>query len=617
MREIDKLVLRIEECITTNSFYPVETDKIELKDLSGGSDWRELHKTVCSFLNSKGGIIILGIREDTRNKKFIFTGFHQDTEPKIKDLPLVFTDFDGKSLDLQDFIRPDLIEIKPFLAGQVCLVFVEKLPDELKYVFYRGVAYERQITGDHRIPPGKIQKQKEFKEEIIRSTELDYVPNATLDDLDIDKLNDFIFRLNSVVKVESYKQDIQAAIPFLSRKKFLRDGSPTLLGMLVCGKELFDHVGGRCEIDAYYESGVNLADDKKIYTDNIIPLMESGWNFTFAKIGTGVSILKGGTSVFEYPEEVIRETVNNALAHRDYKSDRFCLLRIRNNEFIEIRNPGRFRQEQLVYSNDPVHLRRIIPLPKRQNAHLADVLKAYNRYEGRGIGMASLTNFALANEIDIPYFRLYGDNEIGLFIPKGRVLDENSRGWLKSFNKYIKLQTGGIELSEEQKTVLAYFRKSELLNADEKYTVNLTPDNNHFDVIKQLEKWKIVKRLPQNDPTILIYLINPFLLKEDFREEIVRLIGGAFERLTNDSQEIMQALYLHNEYGTDSDISANLISDYLYFKKRSAHSSEIQEFANFKRKVRGIINNLEKSRLIRRKAANKPNYEINPDYLNL
>ncbi len=616
MREIDKIIRRIEECIATNSFYPVETDKIELKDLSGGSDWRELHKTACAFLNSKGGIIIIGIKEDTRNRKFIFTGFNQETEPKIKDLPTVFTDSEGKTLDLQDIIRPDLMEVKPFLGGQVCLVFVEKLPEEMKYVFYRGAAFERQITGDHKIPPDKIQKQKEFKEDIIRSTELDYVPNATLNDLDIDKLNDFIFRLNSVVKVESYKPDIQSAIPFLSRRKFLRDGSPTLLGMLVCGKEPFDHLGGRCEIDAYYESGVNLADDKKIYTDNILPLMESGWNFTFGKIGTGVSVQKGGSSVFEYPEEVIRETINNALAHRDYKSDRFCLLRIRNNDFIEIRNPGRFRQEQIVYTDDPVRLRRIIPLPKRQNAHLSDVLKAYNRYEGRGIGMASLTNFALDNEIDIPYFRLYGENEIGLFIPKGKVLDANSMVWLKSFNKYIKLRTGGIELSEEEKTVLAYFRKSELLNDAEKFTVNLTPDNNHFNVIKQLEKWKLLKRVPQNDMSVLIFLVDPVLLKDDFSVEIIRLIGGTYTQLTRDSQEIIEAVYLHQEYGTESDISANLISNYLYYKNRSAGAVGVEELANFKRKVRGIINKLEKTRLIRRKTTNRPNYEINPDFLN-
>src|SRR5690606_37400149 len=118
----------------------------------------------------------------------------------------------------------------------------------------------------------------------------------------------------------------------------------------------------KCELDSYYETGSSLANDNKNYKDNIIPLMESGWNFTFSKIGTGISVQQGGTVIYEYPEDVIRETINNALAHRDYKSDRFSILRVRNNEFIEIRNPGKFKQEQLLFDELPIRLRRIIPI---------------------------------------------------------------------------------------------------------------------------------------------------------------------------------------------------------------------------------------------------------------
>ncbi len=614
MREIDKILLQVEEYLNTGTYSPVETDKIEFKDLSTSSDWNELHKSICAFLNSKGGIAVIGIKEDQKRGVFKFTGLNPNNEPNIKRLPNLFTDDKGRKIDLTEYVRPDLIEIKPFLNGQVCLVFVEKLPDELKYVFYDNEAWERQGTGDHRVPPEKIQKQKELKEEIRNSTELEFVPNATLEDLDIDKLNDYIIRLNSVVKVEAFKSDLKSAIPFLNRKKFIRDGSPTLLGMLVCGKHIFDHVGGKCELDCYYETGSSLADDKKIYKDNIISLMESGWNFTFGKTGTGVSVQRGGTTVYEYPEDVIRETINNALAHRDYKSDRFSILRVRNNEFIEIRNPGKFKQEQLLYADTPIHLRRIIPFPKRQNTNLADVLKAYNRYEGRGIGMASLTNFALDNAIDVPYYRLYNENEIGLYIPKGKVLDESSVAWLRSFSKYILKKTGGTELSDEQKTVLAYFRKSELLNRQERFTVNLTPDNNHFEVIKDLEKWNLITKLPQSNLEIQVFQIDPVLHKTDFNIEMRKVFGGAFESLTKDTQQVLESIYQHNEYGTYSEISANLISSHLYFQKHTSVNIDVKDFGNFKRKIRSTINKLEKKGFIRRKQADKPNYEINPEF---
>lgn len=614
MRDIDKILLQIEGHIKNGTYTPIETDKIELKDLSGGENWKELHKTICAFLNSKGGIIVIGIKEVQKKQMFHFTGYNPNSEPKIKKLLSLFTDDIGEGVDLREYIRTDLIEIKPFLDGQVCLIFIEKLPDDEKYVFYRGEAYERQITGDHKIPKEKIQKQKELKEELKNAIELEFVPNATLDDLDVDRLNDFIIRLNIDKKVETVKADIQGAISFLSRKKMVRNGNPTLLGMLVCGRHVFDFLGGKCELDAYFETGHALASDQKTYKDNIILLMESGWNFTFSKTGTGISVDKGGTTVYEYPEEIIRETINNALAHRDYSSNRFSILRIRNNEYIEIRNPGKFRQEQVLVSEEPVRLRRIIPIPKAKNPNLADILKAYKRWEGRGIGMASLTNFALNNFIDVPYYRIYNENEIGLYIPKGKVLDEMSVAWLDSFYKYIKQKTNGKDLTDEQKTVLAYFYKSEMLNDVEKYTVNLTPDNNHFDVIRDLEKWNLIKKLPQSSLELLVYSIDPVLKKNDFSKELREIFGGTFDALTNDLKEVLESIFHHNEYGSFVDVSASLIGNYLFFKKHSSQNIDIKALGNFKRKIRNSINKLEKNNFIIRKREGKPDYAINKEF---
>ncbi|HRK26205.1 MAG TPA: putative DNA binding domain-containing protein, partial [Chitinophagales bacterium] len=570
MREIDKILLALEEQITTGTYISAETDKIELKDLSGGSNWKELHKTVCAFLNTKGGIIIVGVKEDQKQQRYTFTGYNANNESKIKELCKLFTDDKGTKIDLSEYIRPDLIEVKPFLSGQICLIFIEKLPDELKYVFLNGEAWERRITGDHKIPDEKVERQKQLKDELKQATELDFVPNATLNDLDADKLNDFIIRLNTDKKVETLKADITAALSFLDRKKMIRNGNPTLLGMLVCGNHIFDFVGEKCELDAYFETDRSLANDQKIYKDNIIPLMENAWAFTFSKTGTGVSVERGGVAVYEYPEEVIRETINNALAHRDYTSNRFSILRVRNNEYIEIRNPGKFRQEQVITTEVPIKIRRIIPVPKAQNPNLADVLKAYKRWERRGIGMATLTNCALNNLIDVPFYRIYTENEIGLFIPKGKVLDANCTAWLNGFTKYLLQKTNGKELTNEQKTVLSYFYKSEKLNDAEKFTVNLTPDNNHFEVIRQLENWGLVHKHPISTIALQVYCLEPILKKTDFTKELRQIFGSAYDNLKPDAKEVLEAIYQQNEYGAFSDVSANLIGNHLYFRKNSS-----------------------------------------------
>jgi len=621
MRAIDKILEKLAQHVKGKSYTIVETDRLELKDLSGGEDWKELYKTICAFLNTQGGIIVIGIKEDTKNQKYQFTGFSatHSTEEKIKNIPHLFTDKNGTRMDLSDFINPDFVEIKSFLDGNVCLVFVEKLPDDKKYIFYNGDAYERQLTGDHRIKKEKILKQDELIEELRNAVELELVAGTTLDDLDVDKMNDYIIRLNSDKKVETLKSDIPAAISFLNRNKFVRNNNPTLLGMLVCGKDIFNHVGGKCEMDAYFETFEkikSLADDQKLYKDNIIPLMESCWAFAFSKINVGVSVQNGGSAIYDYPEEVIRETINNALAHRDYTIKRCSILRVRNNEFIEIRNPGRFRQEQMLYNNDDTtnRLRRIIPIPKARNVNLADILKIYKRWEGRGIGMATLTDYALSNQIDIPYFRIYSGDEIGLFIPKGKVLDDQTVNWLKSFEKFIKNSTGGIELTATQQTVLAYIYKSEKLNADEKYTVNLSPDNNHFEVINDLCYWGLIKRLPQSTPELQLFGLNPILKKEDFTIELKAIFGEDYDGLSSSLKSVLQAIFLHGEYGSTVGISANLIGNYLYFKSQKSTLADLKEFGNFKRKVRIEINKLEHNSFIVRKVAGKPNYEINKTF---
>jgi predicted HTH transcriptional regulator len=618
MKAIEKILLILEQYIKDNIYHPVETDQLELKDLSGGDDWNELYKTICAFLNTKGGIIIIGVKEDIKNKYFKFTGFSsaQSTEEKIKNIPKLFTDRSGNQAELSDYINPGIIEIRRFLDGNVCLIFVENLPEDKKFAFYRGDAYERRLTSDHKIKDEKIQKQTELIEELRNAAELNLVPGAALDDFDVDKLNDYIIKLNSEKKAETLKPDIPSALSFLSRKRFIRGNNPTLLGMLVCGQYIFDHVRGKCQVDAYFSTGNKLADDQKLLQENIIPLMESAWAFTFSKINVGVSVQYGGSAVYDYPEEVIRETINNALAHRDYASDGFCILEIKNNEHIEIRNPGTFSQEQIVYFDDPaINIRRIIPIPKARNANIAEVLKIYKRWEGRGIGMATLVNYSLSNHIDVPYYRLYPGNQIGLFISKGKVLDEKTTDWLKSFYQYILRKTQGIELTEEQQVVLAYLYKSEKLNANEKYTVNLTPDNNHYDAISNLLSWNLIEKLPQSTAEWQLFKIDPVLKKDDFTIELRNIFGSDYDALSKTLKDILQAIYLHDEYGSSAETNATLIGNYLYRKSQKSLLLDLRELDNFKRKIRTDINKLERKNFIFKVSGNRFYYKINTTYL--
>jgi predicted HTH transcriptional regulator len=616
MKTIDTILAQIEECIVEGKYdKTIETDKTEIKDLSGGVS-AELYKSACVFLNAEGGMIIIGIQEDEKHQRYVFKGYNPEIENALKELPKQFSDQrNGQPIDLSSYFP--LYEIRDFLNGKVCVVYVEKLDEERKYVFYKSEAYKRKITGDYKLTKIEIDAQNELREEIRNARELRTVDQAIFDDLDVDKLNNYIIRLNRDVRVESIKADISSALSFLTRKGFVREKTPTLLGMLVCGKYIEDFVGGRCEVDGFVESPMQIAGNKQVLKDNILELMERSVGFIYKNIQVGISRSSGsGSAIPEYPEKLIAETVNNALAHRDYSIDQFVNIIIKPNESIEIRNPGSFRQEQRLALNaqgQNIKVRRIIPIAKARNPRLADILKTFDRWEGRGIGMASLTNASLDNEIGVPYYILRSENYISLFIPKGKTLDEKMELWFKSFSGYLSKKLGDQELSLEEKMVMCYFYQSEILNGHERYTILLTADNNHFQVIGKLERKGLIFKYPESPDLYPIYLVDRILVQTDFTDQLRELFGKDYDDLKSEYKDVLQAIYQHNEYSLQKVISAKAVGGFLYLKKTPV-ITDVRDFDNFRRKVRNIFNSLEKKNFIGRQDGKKPEFILNSGY---
>lgn len=612
MKTVEKILKQIETSLTSDNFQSVETERIELKDLSTGDKWKELYKTACAFLNTDGGIIIVGINE--KSNKYKLTGFNDKNEGNIKELTTIFTDEYGNKLDLKEYFPA--FEIHDLIDKRVCVIYVDKLPEDEKFAFYERIAYERKLTGDHKINENVILAQRERREEIQTARELTIVEQATLEDFDVDKLNNYLILLNRDVKIESIKADVVSALSFLTRKSFVRNNSPTLLGMLVCGNHLYDFVEGRCQVDCFVDSRNQIAQNKRVFKDNIIPLMENAFNFVINNIQIGIVYEKGGQELPEYPEQLIREVINNALAHRDYGVNRFVNVIIKPNQSIEVRNPGRFRQEQKIVNDQDIKIRRIIPIAKARNPKLADILKVFDKWEGRGLGMASLTNACLDNEINVPYYLFHSENDVSLIVPKGKVFDEESNLWLDGFSGYIYEKLNRRELSDEEKIILTYLYKSEKLNKQERYTILLTPDNNHFSVIASLEEKGLIYR-HQSSPTIYpIYLINRTLSKTDFSQELYGIFGNHFDLLSNDYKEVLNSIYLHNHFSKTKTVTAYSISAYLYFKRNIIVTDE-KDYQNYKRKVRTIFNRLEEREFIlnlNKDNKYKPEYTINENF---
>ena len=614
MKIVDQILSKLADLIQQGRFVELETDGLEIKPVpADGGEWRECHKSVNAFLNARGGIVILGVKEEGTGpeRRYVFSGWKEHAEPNLKEIPKLFTDRKGTPQDLSDCFPPP--ELHEFLGGRVAVLYVDELAADRKFVFYKGTAYKRVLTGDHKIADTEVDAQEEFKEEAVHARELQSVAGMSEVDFDLAKLNQFIFHLNQPVPVETMKPDLAQARPFLQRRCFLKDGAVTVLGALVCGQHPGDHLGFRAHVHGYVDVPHQIAQDKQDYVDNVLPLMESSLGYILRNIQVGVSAEHGGTSRPQYPEELLRETVNNALAHRDYSINKQVIISIKPGVHIAIRNPGAFRRHLLIEAvDDAVPLRRILPESKPRNPKLADVLRVYRKWEGRAIGMATLVNLCLQNQIDLPYYRLFSE-EVCLYLGAGKLFDERMERLFQAFDGHIDSRLQGNALTEEQKLVLSYLIKSEWANEKLGYTILLTPDNNHFAALLGLERAGLIVKHSASTATYPIYLADRVLLTREFLPELRHQYGPGFDTLDQTSKQVLGVVYRFNQFSKAKVVSAKQASFSLWYEVGES-SEDIQQFDAFYRKVRRTFNKLEKGGFVEKRPGTR-GYLLRMDYL--
>jgi ATP-dependent DNA helicase RecG len=517
----------IDKSLKSGIFEEVKDAKLELKDLSTGSEWTSLKESICAFLNTSGGYVICGVRE--RNGHYNLTGFDRNNESKLIELRTkFFTSDNDVLLDLSDFIDFEYVDFKD---KTIAIIFVRPVSEDIKFLKFNETYFERVLTADKVISKSRILEHRDYKLELEYSKELLPIKGADLSDLDVDKINQFIIRINATIRKETVKKDIDDARSFLIRRHCFKDNQVTTLGLLLFGKEPTVFLENRAEVDCFFGDDTDIGRNKQDFQDDVLSLMDNTFRFIWGHIKVGRSTREGGKSEPEYPEKLIREVINNALAHRDYTINKFITIRVRPNQHLEIKNPGVFKSKMLVYDkSSQVEVRRIIAgIPETKNPKLASILKAFDKIESQGIGMATLVSVCLDDTIDVPYYELETTaNMISLIIPSGKLIDEEIKFWLNSFNKFM-VDRLGYQLNLEHKKVLAYFYKSEKLNERRKYTILLSQSNNHFDVIQTLHKAKLIEEHSASREDAPIYILNRELLKTDFSDEL----DGVFSKLAN------------------------------------------------------------------------------------
>lgn len=223
---------------------------------------------------------------------------------------------------------------------------------------------------------------------------------------------------------------------------------------------------------------------------------------------------------------------------------------------------------------------------------MTKVLNVFDKYEGKGWGMKRLVNSCLDGEIDLPYYIFHSRDDLSLFIPKGKLVDENVQVVLDSFSKYIALKLKGLEITDEQKRIFAYFYKSEIANKNEKWTLLLTKNNNHLNAISSLEESGLIQKHPISDEIYSVYVVDRIFFQKNYYHELEKIFGSKFNEVKQEEKDVLNAIYLHKNYSLKDKISANLIGNFLFYKTYDSNF-DLKLYDAFKRKIRRLFNNLE------------------------
>ena len=279
-----------------------ESSTVELKKSVAQLD--DALKTICAFLNHKGGTIYFGV--DNKGQ-ILGTQVSEKTLRKI-------------SQQICSRIKPETIpEIREITENEKSLIEV-KIPEGTnKPYFLDGKAYKKVGSEKRIIPPDELkkmileQKRNRWDEEICK--------NAILNDIDWSYMTEVfipLYEKTSGKKIVGVPQDLLKALGVI------KDNKPTNAGVLLFGKDSSTFFANAHISLGRYKgkmvSGEKL--DYKEFTGKLFEQIDHCVAYIIEHTALMSRLIPGEvqrTDIPEYGLFSIRELVTNAVCHRDYE----------------------------------------------------------------------------------------------------------------------------------------------------------------------------------------------------------------------------------------------------------------------------------------------------------
>ena len=345
-------VFKQPEFILHSQVFPeTESDEIEYKSGQGGLPV-DLWKTYSSFVNTSGGIIVLGIVE--KKNQFTIEGLSDEQINKLqKDF---WNQINNKKAVSRNIL--DNHHVKSFeIEGKKVLAFhIPQGSRTQKPLFLTenpfGNTYKRNYEGDYRCTEEEIRR-------MMADADLSFQPDGrilegyTMDDFDLNSLRQYRQILSSSKPGHPWLalDDIE----FLKQlggyridRKTQKEG-PTVAGILMFGKSLSITDEECCpkffpDYREYLSENPNDRWTDRVYADgtwetNLFQFYRTVWLKLSSRLPKPFQ-LSNGQRIDETPaHEALREAFVNSLVHTDYSAPGNIVIESRLETFI-FSNPG-------------------------------------------------------------------------------------------------------------------------------------------------------------------------------------------------------------------------------------------------------------------------------------
>ena len=291
-----------------------EGETIEFKESFG----KEAIQTAGALANTSGGYIFIGV-----DKKGNIKGTSISKES--------LKNWGNRIMQLSEpTLIPSIHSIK--INGKtVVIVSVKEFP--LKPVSINGRCYKRVDASN------KIMTPAEISEMHLQSTGTTWdamsCPNTNLDDIEIQKVKDYILRTKDTGR-RHFKKD-EDVYNILHKLDLVKENKPSWAAIIAFGEKPPMQAKVKCG----KIRGTSTIVDDFVVDAPLLDQVDEVMNYMkrVLKLSYSISGKAKRDEIWEYPLDAVREVVTNAICHRDYSSPAEIQIKIFDDR-LTVFNPG-------------------------------------------------------------------------------------------------------------------------------------------------------------------------------------------------------------------------------------------------------------------------------------